>query len=225
MHVGLRGHNRQPLFDDPRDRSVVLRYIEEALPQYAGELHAYVLMTNHVHLLVTGTRPGALSRFMHGWSRRYAFYFNRSRGRSGAVFERRFWSEPVKSDYYFIAAMRYIESNPVRARLRSHPSDWPWSSHQQNAGGDPRAPLTPHPVYLALGRSVAARGEAYRRLFDTPQPDLEIEMLRAAARPRPRGKQPGTSTKNNLVLNPAEAGSPPSRGSPACRGAPARRSP
>ena len=182
-----------------------MRYIEEALQKYGGELHAYVLMTNHVHLLLTGTEPRAMSRFMHGWSRRYAFYYNRSRKRSGALFERRFWAVPVKSDYYFIAAMRYIESNPVRARLVADPSQWPWSSHQQNARGDPKAPLSAHPVYLAMGRSVAVRAEAYRRLFDAPQSDLEIETLRAGIRPKARGKQPGTSRSNNLVLSPGGA--------------------
>lgn len=176
-----------------------MRYLEEALDTYGAVLHAYVLMTNHVHLLLTGTEKGQVSRFMHGWSRRYAFYFNRSRHRSGAVFERRFWSDTIKSDYYFLACMRYIESNPVRAGMRSHAAEYPWSSHQQNARGDPRRPLTPHPVYLAMGRSVAVRGNAYQKFFEVPQPSIEIEVLRAGVRPRSRGRQPGTFQKNNLV--------------------------
>ena len=200
QHVVLRGHNRQGLFETQQDRFVALRYIEDALDAHGCELHAYVLMTNHLHLLLRAHAAGEMSRFMHGWSRRYAMYFNRLRRRSGAVYEGRFRSWPVKSDHYFLTCTRYIETNPVRAKMVEAPWDWPWSSFRQNASGAPRAPLTPHPLYHALGRTQARRARAYAELFALPLPALEIETLRAGIRPKARGlptwyirgKQPGT---------------------------------
>jgi REP-associated tyrosine transposase len=200
QHVVLRGHNRQGLFETPQDRFVAMRYIEEALATRGCEMHAYVLMTNHLHLLLRTRAAGDMSHFMHGWSRRYAMYFNRTRGRSGAVYEGRFRSDPVKTDHYFFACMRYIELNPLRAKMVQAPWEYPWSSFRQNASGSPGAPITPHPAYAALGRTPARRAKAYAELFALPVPAVEMETLRAGIRPKARGlstwyirgNQPGT---------------------------------
>lgn len=187
MHLVLRGHNREPIFYDAKDRHVVLDYLGEVLSEEPVHLHAYVLMTNHVHLLATGHEEGAISRFMHRWSRRYSFYFNRSRGRSGSLFEGRFRSSPVEFDRYLLACMRYIENNPVRARICGSARQFPWSSHGANASGNPSAPLVPHPVYSELGSDARSRAIAYDQLFNQDVAPAEIESFRMEIRPRPIG--------------------------------------
>ena len=188
MHLVQRGHDRQPIFVDSRDRHVVLRYIAEAMRLCKVSLHAFVLMGNHVHLLATGHEAGSLSRFMQIWCARYAIYFNRSRRRTGTLYEGRFWSWPVHSERYFLNLMRYIEMNPVRARLCGHPAKFAWSSFKDNVRGEPGPPLVAHPTYLALGRDPAERSRHYRELFRIPLSEEELEYFRDGIRPRPRGR-------------------------------------
>lgn len=165
-----------------------MRYIIDAMRLCKVSLHAFVLMGNHVHLLATGLEEGSLSRFMRVWSARYGVYFNRSRRRTGTLYERRFWSFPVHSARYFLTLMRYIELNPVRAGMCSHPAKFPWSSYKDNAGGDPGPPLTAHETYLALGRDPAERSQSYQALFRTPISDQDLEYFRAGIKPKGRGR-------------------------------------
>ena len=188
MHLVQRGHDRRQIFYSSRDRHVVLRYIVEAMRLCKVSLHAFVLMANHVHLLATGHEQGSLSRFMRVWSARYGVYFNRSRRRTGTLYERRFWSFPVHSADYFLTLMRYIELNPVRAGICGHPAKFAWSSYKENARGEPGPPLTAHPTYLALGEDPAERSKRYQALFRDPISDEDLEYLRASIKPRPGGR-------------------------------------
>ena len=137
-------------------------------------MHAYVLMTNHVHLLVTGREPRSISRFMQQLNRRYSRYFNKAHERTGTLYEGRFGSSHIESERYFFTVMRYIEINPVRAGMVRHPGDYPWSSHRQNACGAPNGLLTPHPLFIGLG------GDP-----DEPRPGLPCPL-----RPSPRTRRP-----------------------------------
>ncbi len=188
MHVIQRGHDRKPIFRRPEDRHVAMRYITEALARCKVLLHAYVFMGNHVHLLVTGLEEGSISRFMRDWSRRYSRYFNKSVQRCGCLYDTRFRSFPVIGEQYLLRCMRYIERNPVRARICPHPAQFSWSSFAENRTGEPRPPLTPHGVYLALGRNAIERGRNYDDLLAAIPADSETELFREGIRPRAVGR-------------------------------------
>ena len=209
MHLVQRGHDRRTLFENSRDRHVVLGYIADALDAYKVSLHAYVLMDNHVHLLATGHQRGSLSRFMQAWTRRYGIYFNRSRRRGGTLYEGRFWSWPIHHERYFLTCMRYIELNPVRAGMCPHPARFSWSSYAENSRGWPRAPLSPHPAYLALGEEPPERAERYKQHVMANVPREEIEFFRAGIRPRKEGrprKQQNVPGTFSLALEQADLG-------------------
>ncbi len=145
-HLWIRGNNRLPCFLDVQDRHVYLAYLGESLESSNTELHAFVLMTNHVHLLATGIEADSVSRFMQQLNRRYSRYFNKAHDRTGTLYEGRYQSRVVETDPHFLGEMRYIERNPVKAGMVQHPGDYPWSSYWQNACGDPGGLLTPHPL-------------------------------------------------------------------------------
>ena len=170
----MRGNNRAPFFHSDQDRHVFLRYLREALDETGCVIHAYVLMTNHVHLLVTSREPGAISRLMQSVGRRYARYVNFTQDRTGTLFEGRFKSSVVDSERYFLTVMRYIELNPVRAGMVPHPGAYPWSSFRQNASGEPSGLVVAHPQYEALGHDRQSRRRAYLSLFEL---DIEDETL------------------------------------------------
>lgn len=133
-------------------------------------IHAYVWMTNHIHLLATPESGHAISKVFQSVGRRYVQYFNAAYGRSGTLWEGRYRATVVDSERYLLTLMRYIELNSVRAGMVTDPADYPWSSYRHHALGepDPNADwLTPHPEYLKLGRSQPERERAYRQLFNT----------------------------------------------------------
>lgn len=220
QHLVVRGHNRSDIFFRDLDRAVFLKYLKHALATNACSLHAYVLMTNHVHLLATGAEHCAVSGLMHSVAKRYSRYINRYRARSGSLFERRFHSSPVQTDTYLLACMRYIESNPVRAGVVPVPWLYRWSSYRINASGNARGILTAHNQYLALGDNHETRAQAYRRLFDDLPDECLVEFRRAALKDEPAGDpsfklalqrelghpvmrgKPGRPGKTNLVLFP-----------------------
>jgi putative transposase len=135
-------------------------------------------MNNHVHLLATGAEAGALGRMMQSLGRRYVLYFNSKYGRTGTLWEGRYKSCLVDSDCYLLTCYRYIELNPVRARLVTRPGDFHWTSYHANARGRTVELLTPHETYLSLGRTDAARVTAYRRLFRDEMGDDELKAIR-----------------------------------------------
>ena len=165
LHVIQRGYCRVACFLCERDRAAYLHW----LGAYAGRLgcavHAYVLMGNHVHLLLTPSRPEGASRLMHALGERYTRYIGEAHERSGPLLEKSFKALSLRSRRHLLDCMRYIESNPVRAGLVAAPGDYRWSSFRANALGRDDPLVTPHSSYYALGRSAASRQAAYLALF------------------------------------------------------------
>jgi len=182
MHVVQRGHNRNPSFLQDKDRELYLGLLEEFRGTYKCSIHAFVLMTNHVHLLLTPHEDGAVSGLMRHLGMKFVSAMNRRYGRTGSGWEGRFWSSLVDSRSYLLTCHRYIELNPVRAGLVKRPERYLWSSHMHNATGAPLPLIEPHPEYLALGADADRRRSAYRRLFATPIPDEQLERIRVAIR-------------------------------------------
>lgn len=165
LHIVQRGHDRRECFRHETDYLVYLSTLRELLPKTGCALHAYCLMTNHVHLLLTPATATACALLMRNLGQRYVQYFNRRYERSGTLWEGRFRSCLVDSARYVLACYRYVERNPVRARMVDSPLAYRWSSHGGNAGELSNALLTPHAEYLALGQDDAVRLAAYRGLF------------------------------------------------------------
>lgn len=178
QHVVQRGNNRLPCFLDDADRQRYLQCLREGLSRFDCALHAYVLMSNHVHLLLTPRASGAVSRMMHTFSRNYVGLFNGRHGRTGTLWEGRYKACLVDSDAYFLACSRYIELNPVRAWMVADPDEYAWSSFRANAGNAFDPLIAPHPRYLALGVDAAARSRAYRALFDDVMTESTIAEIR-----------------------------------------------
>ena len=165
VHIVQRGNNRQVCFVADADMAAYVNWLKEAASKYGLAIHAWVLMTNHVHLLVTPDSDTAVSQAMQFLGRHYVRYFNNRYQRTGTLFEGRFRSSLVQTDNYFLACQRYIELNPVRAGMVSDTADYLWSSYQVHALHRPVRMWTPHAVYLALGRDSGARCEVYREQF------------------------------------------------------------
>jgi putative transposase len=178
QHVVQRGNNRLPCFLDDDDRQRYLQCLHEALSRFDCRLHAYVLMSNHVHLLVTPGSAGAVSKLMHTFARNYSGLFNGRHGRTGTLWEGRFKASLVDSQGYVVACMRYIELNPVRAWMVAQPADYPWSSHGAHAGGKRDPLLAPHPAYVALGPDGPARAAAWATLVAQGLTDEQVGEIR-----------------------------------------------
>ncbi|MDJ0872811.1 MAG: transposase [Gammaproteobacteria bacterium] len=179
-HVVQRGNNRQAVFFDDGDYAAYLRWLEEGAQRYGCAIHAYVLMTNHVHLLVTPETREAISRMLQYLGRHYVIYVNRAYGRSGTLWEGRHKGSVVSGDDYLLRCYRYVELNPVRAGMVSSPGQYPWSSYRANAAGTTDPLLTPHERYLALGRSDERRRSAYRDLCRHRLDEEQVRDIRAA---------------------------------------------
>jgi putative transposase len=178
QHIIQRGNNRQACFFADVDRHHYLEWLHQAAEKYGGCIHAYVLMTNHVHLLATGAEVGALGRMMQSLGRRYVRYVNSSNRRTGTLWEGRYKSSLIDSDQYLLTCYRYIELNPVRAGIVTLPEEYGWSSFHRNASGKKDELITPHATYLSLGKSEEARLSAYRRLFREAVDDDDIATIR-----------------------------------------------
>jgi putative transposase len=179
LHVVQRGVNRESCFREEADYLVYLTYLRDQLPASGCALHAYCLMTNHVHLLLTPRDPDSCARLMRGLGRHYVPYFNKRHGRTGTLWEGRFRSCLVDSARYVLACYRYIELNPVRAAMVAAAGEYRWSSHAGNAGRVHNRLLEPHAEYLALA-SEAARHAAYRQLFTESDELSFLEAVRNA---------------------------------------------
>ena len=164
QHVVQRGNDRQPCFYRAEDYRRYLTELRELSTRHGCQVHAYVLMTNHVHLLVTAERVGSVSRLMQSLGRRYVRYVNDGYHRTGTLWEGRYRSCLVDTEHYVVACDRYIELNPVRAGMTDSPADYRWSSFAGNASAAVDPLLRPHSCYLALGATPAARIAAYRDL-------------------------------------------------------------
>ncbi|WP_101926536.1 MULTISPECIES: transposase [Luteimonas] len=171
QHIVQRGNDRQPCFALDVDYQQYRQELGEAALKHACEVHAYVLMTNHVHLLVTSAEAGGISRMMQAIGRRYVACFNARYRRTGTLWEGRFKSALVDSDAYVLACYRYIELNPVRAAMCRVPGDYAWSSYHANALGRHEPRLRPHAAWTALGTTDATRQQSYRELVAAGIPD------------------------------------------------------
>lgn len=157
-HIIQRGNNRSACFYADEDYQRYLDTMQELTDRYGCSIHAYVLMTNHVHLLLTPKRTDSASLFMKHLGQRYVQYVNRTYRRSGTLWEGRFRSCLTQKEDYVLTCYRYIELNPVRADMVSHPQDYRWSSYRVNGEGKPSSLLRPHSEYLHLGRDEGERG-------------------------------------------------------------------
>lgn len=180
LHIVQRGHNRQPCFFRPDNYTAYLEWLDEAALQAGCQIHAYALMTNHVHLLVTPREAKSVARMMVSLGRRYVPYVNASYRRSGTLWEGRYKASLVQADAYLLTCMRYIELNPVRAGMCADPAHYPWSSYRGNALGAEMSLITPHPLYAGLGHDDASRQSAYQALFNEVLPDQVITDIRQA---------------------------------------------
>jgi putative transposase len=177
-----RGNNRSTCFLSDQDREYFRRALRDTSATAGCSIHAYVIMTNHVHLLATARESESAARMMQALGRRYVRYFNDRYERTGTLWEGRFRSTLVDSERYFLACSRYIETNPIRAGMAVHAEHYRWSSFRCNALGEPDLLVTPHQIYLALGDHAPARQSSYRALFSAPQDPRDLEGIRRATR-------------------------------------------
>lgn len=179
LHIVQRGNNRAPCFVVPGDYPRYLAFLLDAAERTRSAVHAYALMTNHVHLLVSPGEPGAASALMHLLGTRYVAYFNRRHDRSGTLWEGRFRSCVVDSEAYLLRCYQYIELNPVRAGMVVRPEDYRWSSYRRNALGVHDNVVSDHPAYTALDSDPSRRCMAYRFIVAGVQPEHELAEIRA----------------------------------------------
>lgn len=180
LHVIQRGNNRADIFFERCDYLHYLNDLREAAERHGCAIHAYVLMTNHVHLLLTPDGEQGPARMMQAVGRRYVRYVNTRHGRTGTLWEGRYKSVVVDSENYLLACSRYIELNPVRAGMVTHPGEYAWSSFGRNARGMTDSLVTPHPVYRALAPSAVEREAAYRALFGSLLESRILKEIRDA---------------------------------------------
>jgi putative transposase len=174
QHIIQRGNNRQVCFFYEPDYIAYAAWLRDYSLKFEVDIHAWVFMTNHVHLLATPRKQGAISKMTQSLGRMYVSYFNKTYSRTGTLWEGRYKSCLVDQDWYLFACYRYIELNPVTARMVSDPAEYFWSSYQANALGRASSLLTPHQQYLSLGKYDQDRQEAYRGLFRS---HLNAEMV------------------------------------------------
>ncbi len=180
LHVIQRGNNRNALFFSKADYRIYLDWLGEAARRHGCTLHAYVLMTNHVHILVTPDQPSSLPKMFQSLGRRYVQYVNVMYQRTGTLWEGRYRATLIDSEGYLLTCCRYIELNPVRAKMVGHPREYPWSSYHFHATGKAEPWLTPHALYQQLGRTTAERQKAYRELFRRQLSGETLDEIREA---------------------------------------------
>ena len=178
LHMIQRGVNRQAVFYADEDYRFYLDVLEESLQRHSCALHAYVLMANHVHLLMTPTDEEGPSKVMQSVGRRYVRHVNGCYKRTGTLWEGRFKSALIDSERYLLTCSRYIEMNPVRAHMVEHPRHYAWSSYRANAEDKENTVISRHELYTALGRTAKARREEYSALFDKHIDVNEIGIIR-----------------------------------------------
>lgn len=180
QHIVQRGNNKQATFVTIDDYAVYLDKLKLYSKEFNVDVHAFCLMTNHVHLLLTPHLKQGISKLMQSLGRYYVRYFNQTYKRTGTLWEGRYKSTLVDSEHYFLAVCRYIELNPVKANMVELPHQYPWSSFHHNAGSRKANLITEHSCYLALGNTEKARAMKYRTLFDNQLSDAESLEIKSA---------------------------------------------
>ena len=212
QHVIQRGNNRQPTFFIESDYERYLEYLASAAATHRCDVHAYVLMPNHVHLLVTPRGALSVSKLMQSLAGRYVQFVNATHGRSGTLWGGRYKASIVESERYLMTCYRYIEMNPVRAGLVRHAADYRWSSHGHNAMGEDNDLIVEHALYQALEPSFEGRRSAYRELFPGRLDDALIGKIRDALNQErilaDEDFRTGIEAKLSRSLKPAKRGRP-----------------
>lgn len=180
-HVIQRGIDRQPIFRDAVDYEAMRTFMAEQARSCGVALHAYVLMENHFHALVTPAQDGALARMMQGIGRRYVRHFNARAQRLGTLWEGRYRCAVLEPEVFLLDAMAYLDLNPVRAGLAESPADYPWSSHRHYIGRVLERGISPHPLYWALGNTPFAREQAYAEFVARGQGAELVDRLTDSA--------------------------------------------
>ena len=197
VHIVQRGHSKAPIFFEDSDYRAYLNWLNDAAERYECDIHAYVLMTNHIHILATPRHKDSVTRMMQYVGRYYVPYINHTYGTSGSIWEGRYKASLVQEDRYLLTCMRYIELNPVRANMVKSPAQYRWSSYKANALGKEDPLITPRPEYTALGRTMAIRTEQYRALFKAEVENKLLTEIRNAW-------QTGTPLGNDLFKGKIE---------------------
>jgi len=179
-HIVQRGNNRNACFLEPENYQFYLQLWQDLSKRYGASVHAYCLMTNHIHFLATPETETSLSNIMKVVGSRYAQYFNKKYSRTGTLWEGRHRSSLVQSEHYLLTCMRYIELNPVRARMVKRPEEYRWSSYGTNGWGD-TSWISPHHEYLGLDHTTQQRCYYYRSLFEHQLSEQDLMLIRKAA--------------------------------------------
>lgn len=180
VHVVQRGHSREPVFFEDNDYLTYLHWLGEAVDRYQVDIHAYVLMTNHIHILATPHDKDGITRMMQYVGRHFVPYINHTYGSSGSIWEGRYKASLIHDEGYLLTCMRYIELNPVRANMVRSPALYRWSSYRCNGQGRDDALVMPHSIYMTLGRTKASRQEAYKALFKAHLEQGDLNDIRSA---------------------------------------------
>jgi putative transposase len=180
VHIVQRGHSREAVFFDDNDYLTYLRWLKEGAERYKVDIHAYVLMTNHIHLLATACDTNGITRMMQYVGRHYVPYINHTYGTSGTIWEGRYKANLIHDEEYLLSCMRYIELNPVRANMVRSPSQYRWSSYRCNGQGKDDDLITPHAMYMALGKTRPIRLAAYKALFQAHLDKGVLDDIRSA---------------------------------------------
>jgi putative transposase len=200
-HIIKRGNNRSAVFSRSDDYNHFLALLRDAAARYATAIHAFALMTNHIHVMATPEKEGSIPLMMKELGERYSQYFNAAYLRSGTPWDGRYRAFLLLDERYWLTCLRYIELNPVRAGMVTRAEDYPWSTYAIHALGRQITWLESHPLFIGLGRSDAERAAAYRHLCSATIDDDEVRRLRAhpavvqtpaAIGVRPRGQTPPT---------------------------------
>lgn len=186
QHIVQRGNNRQAVFFSNRDPALYLGLLRDCADEHRCRIHAYVLMGNHVHLLVTPDAPGGMSRMMQAVNRAYVRHVNERERRTGSLWEGRFHSTVIDTDRYLLACQRYIELNPVRAGKVAHPGDYRWSSYRANAQGRVNALLVPHPAFELIATDADERCRCYAEFIEQGIPAQDLSSIRKAVQSQRR---------------------------------------
>jgi putative transposase len=177
-HVILRGHNRGVVFGESAECELFLVFLRKSAERHGVLLHAFAIMSTHAHLIVTPSAVDSIAKMIQSVGARYARFFNTRHQRSGAVWEGRYRAHIIDTDRYFFTCLRYVERNPVDAGIVAHPDEYRWSSYGAHALDVWPSWLTPHPLYLALGRTGCDRAAHYRALCNEPLSDGEAAWVR-----------------------------------------------
>ena len=181
QHIIQRGNNRQICFGSVEDFAAYAYWLEESSRKYKVSIHAWVFMTNHVHLLVTPETNDGVSMMMQTLGRHYVRYFNHTYKRTGTLWEGRFKSCVIDAEDYLLVCQRYIELNPVRAGMVNDPASYTWSSYKANGLGQRPKLWTPHRIYQQLGKTAGERSLVYRELFLAHLDQAVLAKIRTAS--------------------------------------------